>query len=112
MTTVLLLLSKGSALLPYIAALLSPTIWAIVSRGLPLVTRLVRAYESDPTIPGRDKAVKVIEETLALLEGEGFIIDARWDWIIQVMVELSLVLLRRSSVEANKSKVIKHIRLV
>lgn len=112
MSTVFLLLSKGAALLPYIAALLSPTIWNIVSKALPLVTSLVRAYESDLSLSGRDKAVRVLSESVGLLKKDGYILNESYDWILQVLIELSLVLLRQDSVEKNKQVVIKNIRLV
>lgn len=112
MATVLLLLSRGSALLPYIAALLSPKIWLVVSKALPLVTQLVKAYESDSTIAGRAKALLVIERTQALLAEDGFIISEGYDWILSALVELSLILLRRPAIEASKSTVVKHIKLV
>jgi hypothetical protein len=112
MPTVLILLSWGSKLLPYVAALFSPTIWAIVSRALPLVTQLVKEYESDKSIVGREKAILVIRRVQVLLAEEGFLVNPSFDWILSALVEMSLIYLRHGEVEKQKSKVITRIRLV
>ena len=89
---------------------LTGNVWAIISRALPVAIRLVKALDNSEGLSGKEKFQKVLTGLKEELDQDGFIIDARYDALLNFSIEFALVITRwgkEEKVESIKPKTTK-----
>lgn len=73
---------------------LTGDVWAIISRALPVAIRLVKALDDDQGASGKEKFQKVLTGLKEELDKDGFIINDRYDSLLNFSIEFALVITR------------------
>lgn len=73
---------------------LTGNVWAVISRALPVAIRLVKALDSDEATSGKEKFQKVLTSLLEELDKEGFIVDEKFDSLLNFSIEFALLITR------------------
>lgn len=92
---------------------LTGNVWAILSRALPAAVSLVKGLDSLEGMSGKEKFQKVLTGVNAELDKEGFIVDPKFDAVLNFSIELALMITRwgtEEKVQSIKPKAKRQLR--